>query len=825
MITFAELRNKADAVYPAVLLDRYTDYRLRKIIRAIFLIISLVLFALVIVSTDSSKNLLSLPPAYVSWSIGHAYLIRGLLFIFFPLWVFQYLFEAFYLSYYFDEKDIDFDVARLTFLSDDRDLTKSFLNSEIGRRAMFRLQIGQKQVKDFFVSDRKNLRETNFRMPADYYGGFISLIDYGQTIYEQDESFTRFLAQNGVTKQLFLGALAWVDDEDWRYRNDWRWWIRSNLARIPSLGRNWAFGKTYLLEKFGNSIMAEPVYRSLGDKWRIHREEISQVENILVRDTGANVMLISPTSEAGLEVVASFGKMIFNGQTLPDLEDKRIFVLDVNLLITQASDRQAFEENIISILAQANSAGNVILVLPQISAFLENANKIGVDVSSLLSEVLESKNIQIIGISDKKSFHEVIETDFDLMQFFEKVSIKEINYDLGVQILQEESGFLESKYKVFFTYQSLVAIAEGAEKYFMATTYSDKILDLLHEVAIKSRAEKKIVISADDVYKVLSIKTGVVQGTLSSDEKQKLSSLEEILHKRVIGQNEAIQFVADALRRGRLGISNPKRPIGSFLFLGPTGVGKTETTKALAESFFGSEKNILRFDMSEFTGADAVERLIGSAHGRKTGALAEKIINDPYGVLLLDEFEKTTKEVLDLFLQILDEGQFTDSRGQKIIARNLIIIATSNAGSDLIYKASLEKKDLGTLKEKILNTLIAERIFKPELLNRFDGVVLFHALNEKHLYQIAKLMLRKLDERLTDKGVKLNINEDLLNYLVKVGNDPKFGARAMNRAIQNDIEKMIADRLISEKIKAGSYLTFKYDATGKLQIAVSDKIV
>ncbi len=610
MITFNELKNKANSVYPAVLLDKYTNNRSRKIVRTILMWVSFILLIMVMVSCDFSRNYLKIPENYSAWIFSHVSMLRGLFFVIFPFWLISYLFEAFYASYYFDETDIDFDVARLAFLSDDRDLTKSFLKSEIGRCVLLRLGVGKKLISTFLSSSREKIKETNFQMPTDYYGDYISLVDYGQTIYEQDKDFAKFLGQLAITKKLFLGALTWVDNEDWRIRNNERWWIRANLARVQSLGRNWSFGKTYLLERFGNSIVAESVYRSLGDKWRIHKEEVRQIENILVKDSGANVMLISPTSESGLEIVASLGKMIFNGQTLPDLEDKRIFVLNVNLLLTQASNRQTFESNTIDILAQAKHAGNVILVLPQISTFLESANKIGVDISALFAEVLESKNIQIVGICDEKSFHEVVETDFDLMQFFEKVSIKDLNQELGIQILEEESAYLENKYKIFFTYQSLAAIAEGAERYFMATTYSDKILDLLQEVATKAKSDKDIVITAEHVYKTLTIKTGVVQGSISADEKIKLSSLEEILHKRVIGQNEAIQFIADAMRRGRLGISNPKRPIGSFLFLGPTGVGKTETTKALAESFFGSEKNILRFDMSEYTGVDAVPKLI-----------------------------------------------------------------------------------------------------------------------------------------------------------------------------------------------------------------------
>jgi ATP-dependent Clp protease ATP-binding subunit ClpA len=319
-------------------------------------------------------------------------------------------------------------------------------------------------------------------------------------------------------------------------------------------------------------------------------------------------------------------------------------------------------------------------------------------------------------------------------------------------------------------------------------------------VANKVKSDKRKVVTVDDVDDVMALKTGVPQGKIDEQEKEQLSSLEEILHERVIGQNKAIEDIAKAMRRGRAGITNPKRPIGSFLFIGPTGVGKTETTKALAENFFKSEDDIIRLDMSEYNGPLAVQKLIGSES--EVGVLSQKISDKPYGVLLLDEFEKTTQKVMDLFLQILDEGQFTDSRGETINARNLIIVATSNAGSDLIYEGDIKK-------DQIIDEIISQKIFKPELVNRFDSVVLFHTLNKVHLHEIAKLMLKKLDKRLSDRGLRIDVNNDLLTYLVNVGYNKKFGAREMNRVIQDDVEALIAEKIISGEIKNNSNITFK----------------
>lgn len=828
MITFTELKNKADVFYPAIVLERFSTYRSRRLTRTAILWLLTIIFILV-VTAPFMVTYSYVPESLAAWFAEHYFAIRGVFFVVFTIWVCVYLFEAFYRSYYFKQAKIDFDVAKFALISNKDDITEGFLNSVIGKYTMLRLGISDLAVNDFIESaDRKKIRDEQVDINVDLNASFIGIKDYGIALYRNDSSFSEFLRRYGVTEELFLGALEWVDYDEWLVRNAERWWSRERLSRVQSVGRNWSFGKTYTIEKFGHRIMSEPVYQNLGDKWRIHKANVEKIETVLVKSTGANVMITAPTSDIGLEIVASLGKMIMNGKIMTELEDKRIFVLDTNLLITDSAEKNKLEENLINILAQANSAGNVILAIPQLSSFIENAHNIDVDVASLFAEVLKSSSIQIIGITNQKGFHESVETNYDLMQHFEKIQISDIDSGVGLRILQEEAHRIESRLGVFFTFQSLHTIAKSAERFFVGETYSDKILDLLQEVANKVKSnssssrlassifarkgkKKKTggsIITAEEVNKVVSIKTGVPQGKIGDAEKQQLMSLEENLHKRVVGQGEAIESISSTMRRGRAGVTNPKRPIGSFLFIGPTGVGKTETTKALAENFFESEDNIIRLDMSEYTGEDAVERLIGGvgAKDQNTGTLSEKLSEKQYGVLLLDEFEKTTPKVMDLFLQILDEGQFTDARGQKINARNLLIVATSNAGSDMIYAQKATK-------DQIVDEIIKRKIFKPELLNRFDNIVLFHPLDADHLRKIAKLMLKKLDARLADKGIGIDVNDDLLNYLTKIGNNPKFGARAMNRAIQNNVEGLIADKIISGEIAENSHVTFRVKNT------------
>ena len=287
--------------------------------------------------------------------------------------------------------------------------------------------------------------------------------------------------------------------------------------------------------------------------------------------------------------------------------------------------------------------------------------------------------------------------------------------------------------------------------------------------------------------------------------------MENEIKKRIAGQDEAIISISNAIRRSRAGISEESRPIGSFIFLGPTGVGKTETAKALSEVFFDSDKKIIRLDMSEYSGEDSLSKLLGSFETGKQGVLTSMLRENQYGVLLLDEFEKANTEVHNLFLQILDEGIFSDMVGKKVNARNLIIIATSNAGSNIIWNYVKESKNLAENKQKVIDQIISEGLFKPELINRFDGVILFHPLNDIHLKQIASLMLKKLAKRLEEKSLELVITDELLDYLVQKGSDPLFGARPINRAIQDEVEEVIAKKLISGDIKPGSQVTLTKD--------------
>lgn len=804
MITFAELKNKSSKLYPAIFLERFSSFNGRRKARTFLLWILVILFFASVSGPTLSLDLGRVATFFKDYETN----LRSGFLLVMAIWLALYLVEAFYYSFYFRKSEVDFEVAKLVINSNKKDITKSFLDSDIGEYTMMRLGINQERVDNFLKNRQGKILEEDFDLETLPTKKYISIKDYGTALYQNDKEFSFFLSQYKIDTDTFIGAMEWVDDIEWKIRSARKWWDKSHLARIKGLGRNWAFGKVYLLEKHGHSIMSGKTYLDLGERWRVYEKDAKRVESILVKKQDANVALVAPTTNIGMQISASLGKMIFNGDVLFEIEHKRIFVLDTMSIIESAKDQSQLEILIRDILFQANQAGNVILVIPNLPVFSEHAETIGVDFVNLLIDFLSSARMQIIAISDRQGYHQVLETNLGLMQHFEKVLVDDVDKNSAIKILQNEVHRTEAREDVFFTYQSLRAIVEGAERYFVGSTYSDKVLDLLEETVIQVKTKGRKIITAEDAYSIIASKTGVPQGTITQQEKDILNNLEEILHKRVVGQNIAIDAISNSMRRSRSGIGDPNRPMGSFLFIGPTGVGKTETVKALNEVFFKNEEKIIRLDMSEYNGEDAIEKLIGSYSNKTTGILASKIKDQQYGVLLLDEFEKTSDKVKDLFLQILDEGQFSDSQGNRINCRNLIIVATSNAGSQLIFNATNNGQDLALMKDEIIGKIIDERIFKPELVNRFDGTILFHALEKEHLKKIAGFMLAKLNKRIVKNGIQIESNDELLDYLISIGSDPKFGAREMNRKIKDEIESIIADKIISNEIKTGDIINF-----------------
>ncbi len=744
----------------------------------------------------------SLPPlaSYVPKIFGVASII-------FSAWLVFFAVLCFYYSYYYKSMPIgakvkpkmSFELARILYQSQDSDLLLGFFESDEGYKVMIRTGITFADAKDFILKRKIFIKGQDIVLPD---GEYVTASDYAVAIFDVDKDFSQFLFAHGIQKKDFIAIIDWVMEREIGKRAKERWWIKERLGRIEGLGKDWSYGQIYDLKKYSRPIADEE-----GEEYEVHdifgSKEIKELEAALVRARNANVLIVGDDKAGNLNIVSRFNSMISDGTAMIPLQHKRLISLDTDMISSTSKTKSDFEALFLSLLIEAENAGNVILVFEDFPSLIGSAEVLGSQISSLMDPFLASANLQIIALSDAERFHEKIERNPDLMERFEKVQVEQVDELNTIRILENELIPIELRTNVVFTYPSLVAIAESAERYFPNGIMPDQAINLLFEITPKIISMRKNIVGKDEILELVKVKTGIPMGEVTGDERGRLLNLETILHQKIIGQDEAVVAISNAVRRARSGINNPNRPMASFLFLGPTGVGKTETTKALGEVFFGNNTEILRLDMSEYSAADSVPKLIGSFEGGKTGVLSTMLREHPYGVLLLDEFEKTTPEVMNLFLQILDEGFFSDMSGKHVNARNLLIVATSNAGSDLIWESVKQGNNLSEAKDSIVDAVIKAHIFKPELLNRFDGVIVFHPLSAEYLDKIARLQLERLKKRLAERGINLVINDELVKYLMTFGVDPKFGARPMNRAIQDKIEQVIAEKMIRGDIKPG----------------------
>lgn len=819
-MTLRELQKISDAVFPALLLDSLFSHETRLKIRKIAFYILVVTF--VISFATFFENVISLVPG-LQFIIDYTFTFRGIFFMVFVVWVVFHLYELLYFSYYFKNGEMDFEVAKIISKTSPDDITGGFLQSSLGMYTMKRLGLTTSVVLRFIETRKDLVTADEYEIIHTKKGEQITLAEYGRTLIHFDIEFAQMLSKYGITPDMFIETLRWVARTIRKVRRREMWWSRENLTRIPTLGKNWSFGRIPLLQRYGHSIFLDEAYITLGDAWRAYDRYVERLEAVLIKDSGANVMLVVDDTASGLDIAASLGKLSVDGKIHPLLEDKRLFVFDPKLLLEEMSTRSAFEERLQTMLAEVAAAGNVIVIIPHMDTFLEEAHSMSVDVSALLADALRSMSLQIIGLTSQTGFSATVEPHRDLMSSFTVVTVDSVDAAKVSELIEDEIYRLESLYGVFITYPAISEIISGAEKFYADEPVATKSFALLYEVVPQAERAGQKTLTRAFVQEFFEETTGVAQGPLSKDEQKSLQKLEQVLHERVIGQDQAVTAVAASLRRARAGLTNPKRPMGSFLFLGPTGVGKTETAKALTATLFGDEEDMVRIDMTEFQDGSALKRLIGSA--QEPGVLTLKVREKPYGVLLLDEFEKAATDVHDLFLQILDEGFFTTGTNEKIHLRNMVIIATSNAGSREIIKMMDGATTLPeTAKDTLIDILISTQAFKPELINRFDSVTVFSPLSEDNLKQIAELMIKKLNTRMAHKGIVIETNDALLEYLVKVGGDAKFGARAMNRAIQDTVERLIADGIIGGVITHGDTLVFSNDE-GQLHVTKSEESV
>ncbi len=752
-------------------------------------------------------------------------LIGGSL-IFGSLWLKQIVTFSYHNSYYFrglnsiiglDDENVSgatYDVAEAVLKNKD-DVTRSFCTSVFGSQILSRTGLTQDQIDEFLKSPRQLITASSVMMPEDE---IFSLIGLGKHLLTHDLEFKSLMKNNGISEDTFIGALRWTIGTYHQEKKQLRWWGKDNLSKTTGIGREWAYGTAYLLNKFSRNINTSAIFSTLGNNTDFSTEKVEEIETALIRSKASNVLIIGEAGVGKIDLVMEMKRRIRIGKSLDAIVGKQIIVLDTNRLFATHKDKFELEQTIINMFDEAVEAGNIIIVIEHLSTFIREAEAMGVFIPELIDEYLSLPQLQIIATDTPSEYHTHIETLGAFVRRFSEVLLDTPDLYATTRVLQNIALQQEYKFKILFTYAGLHAITTSAERYIVEGVMPDKAILLLINVATKASQSGDVMITEDFVYSVVSDTTGVPVGPIKDSERELLLHLEDRLHQQVIGQQVALNAIARTMRRARAGIQSSEKPIGSFLFLGPTGVGKTETAKALANVFFGGEDKLQRIDMSEYSGVNALRKMIGE--GEQPGVLPTLLREHPYCVLLLDEFEKSTQQVHDLFLQILDEGFFTDARGAKVNARNVIIIATSNAGSKLIMKTVQQRKELSHLAQEIIDSIVKEGIYRPELINRFDNTIIFEPLNIEHQTEIASLMFGQLRDRVMKRGYEINISKDLLDTLVERGYSPEFGARPMQRMLQNTVEEKIAQKIISGAVKRGDIIPLSKSDFSEEELAV-----
>ena len=622
-------------------------------------------------------------------------------------------------------------------------------------------------------------------------------------------------------------------------------------------------------------------------------EEIRRLIQILSRRTKNNPCLIGEPGVGKTAVVEGLAQMIVSGTVPETISGKRVVTLDLSGMVAGSKYRGEFEERIKKVISEVTEDGGILLFIDEIHTIIGAGGAEGaIDASNILKPSLARGELQIIGATTLEEYRKHIEKDAALERRFQPVRVEEPSEEQAVEILKGLRGKYEEHHKVTITDEALEAAVKMSARYINDRFLPDKAIDVIDEAsskvrltvfvepaeikeleqeidllenqkedairkeayekagAIKKKQEKKrekieklrerwkkeketknLIVDENEIADVVSSWTKIPVRRLEEGESQRLRNLESILHQRVIGQEDAVTAVAKAIRRGRVGLKDPKRPIGSFLFLGPTGVGKTELSKALAESMFGTENALIRVDMSEYMEKHSVSKMIGSPPGyvgyEEGGQLSEKVRRNPYSVILFDEIEKAHPDVFNILLQVLDDGHITDAQGRKIDFKNTVIIMTSNAGAESIVSPKKlgfgavedEKADYNRMKDRVMDEV--KHLFKPEFINRIDEIIVFYPLNKSHMKDILSIMMKDMEKRASEQmGLSIEIDDKARDYLINKGYDEKYGARPLRRTLQNCLEDAMAEEILDGKIKQGDTV---YVTAGEEGLKISSR--
>lgn len=687
------------------------------------------------------------------------------------------------------------------------------------KQIQFMLQkanIAQKELPILEVS-KEELGNLAFAISRHVKGTFVTTMDLFASYLSLIEPQTKLLFTKELKEEEFLYILKWARFD---YPNE----EKPKPMRVQfwgeGIGEGWVAGWTLETQKYTVDITA----KVLSEKPVLigRDEEYEETKEALLKKDKGNTLLVGEPGSGKTTLVYALAFESFVGNLKGDLYHKRFLEVMTGALLAGATNQGELESRLSTIVEELSHAGNVIIYIPELQNIL-GAATYRLDLSGALIPFLKDSTIKIVATITNGNYKSFVESKPVLLDLFEVVKLDEPNEQRGIEMLLEKAGSIERKYRVSLTYNAIVSSVRFARRYLQDKVLPGSAVTLLTDAANSAALAKRKVVEEKDVIAKVEEQTKVPVAKPAGEEKELLLHLEDKLHERIVNQQEAVHVVSEAIRRIRTGLASLNRPV-SFLFLGPTGVGKTETAKALATIYFKSEESIIRLDMSEYGDENGIKRLLGAppGEGEERGELTDKVHDNPFSLILLDEFEKASPKILDLSLQVLDDGRLTDNKGRTVSFANAMIIATSNAASEFIREkvskgVSVDQK----FHQELLEFLQTNNLFKPELLNRFDAVVTFKPLGEQEIQAVTKLLLQGVEKKLSEQDITVTFDEKAVAKIAKEGFDPQFGARPLRRFIQDNIEDVLSKKLLQDEIKRGNRILVSVDTSNQMQLMVN----
>lgn len=707
--------------------------------------------------------------------------------------------ESFSISDYCEEAARD--IIKIT--KNPVDLFQRLSKSEALADFFIRLEPGEVQTRKFANLKLREIYQTAYELAyelgsksigASYL--FTALLKLGETHYED-------------AYQILLWEKRW---REWA-RTPFIWEPEYEVGPIGGVNRGWTGRVTPTLDACSTDLTLEAAKGHL--KLMLGKENpFAEVARVLARARKCNALLVGPPGSGKNSLVEGIAQAVVGGAEEESFRGRRVIELDCGALIAGTKSQGELGERLQWIIQEIEASRGILLFIDEI----HNLVVAGGDVETAfifntLRPHLSTGKFQMIGATSWENYRKYIAPNEAFAQVFELVEVPAATKEVSVEILEYQSLELERTHqKVKISFPAIKTAVEMSDRLIYERVLPDKALDLLEEAVVAKQNTGGGVVGEEEIAEIVAKKTHLPVTKITKREARELLSLEERIHQGLIDQEEAVRAVSDALRRARAGLREEEKPIASFLFVGPTGVGKTELSKILAEVYFGSRESMVRIDMSEFADVKNIYRLIGSPPGserEEPGQLTEAIRQRPFSLVLLDEFEKAHSQISNLFLQVFDDGRLTDGRGQTVDFTNTIIIATSNAGTKFIQDQMIAGKTIEEFKSEFLEEL--RNIFPPELLNRFDGVMVFKPLKPEHIRKIVELKLKGVEKDLADKEIKLSATSEFIDRIAELGYAPEWGARPLTRVMQDRVEAILAKKLLKGEIKAGEVVTLGLD--------------